>query len=340
MHSSHTHFSNTLSDSQQREFSYLRLSVTDLCNFKCTYCLPNGYQGKQKSELSLNEIKVLVAAFAQLGCKKIRITGGEPSLRKDLLDIIKICKQQTGIEKVCITTNGYRLQEFLPQWINAGIDQVNISIDSLLPEHFEAITSSSDLPNILNAIDTALANNFTNIKINTVLLREHLSTQILPLLNWIKTRPFSLRFIELMETGNNKEFFAKQHASAKILRKLLSKQNWQETEREAYAGPAEEFSHDNYLGAVGIIAPYSKNFCSSCNRLRVSSQGHLHLCLFGSENYDLRPYLQDPLENYSQQDNFQRLKEYIKQCMQEKLPQHYLENSQTGITQHFAMLGG
>ena len=230
-----------LTDAYQRQFSYLRLSITDLCNFKCSYCLPNGYEGKaSQNELRLDEIKTLIASFAELGFKKIRLTGGEPSLRKDLLQIIDICKSQSGIEKVCITTNGYRLNHFLPQWIAAGIDQVNISIDSLSPEQFELITASSDLPMIIGALNKAIDGGFTAIKINTVLLREHKDSQVMPLIDWVKNKPIALRFIELMQTGDNREFFNRQHFSADKVKDLLVDQGWIEKSRLIHAGPAVE----------------------------------------------------------------------------------------------------
>ncbi len=322
-----------LRDSQQRQFSYLRLSITDLCNFKCSYCLPKGYQGKpSKNELSLQEIQTLVSSFSSLGFKKIRLTGGEPSLRKDLLEIMDICKKQQGIEKLCITTNGYRLEHFLPQWIKAGIDQVNISIDSLSPQQFKLITSSSDLHKITAAIDGAIANGFTGIKINTVLLREHLNTQVQPLIDWVKTRPVTLRFIELMQTGENREFFNRQHVSADQIKAYLDHQGWIKKLQSLHAGPAIEYSHPQYLGSVGIIAPYSKIFCDSCNRLRVSSQGKLHLCLFADEGKDLRHYLQA--------GDSVGLSDYLRSSIHEKLPKHYLQEQQTGATQYFSMLGG
>jgi len=322
-----------LTDAYQRQFSYLRLSITDLCNFKCSYCLPNGYQGKSsQNELSLDEIQTLVASFAELGFKKIRLTGGEPSLRKDLLNIIDICKSQPGIDKVCITTNGYKLNKFLPQWIDAGIDQVNISIDSLSPERFELITSSSDLPMMMGAIHSATDDGFDRIKINTVLLREHLDSQVKPLINWVKDKPITLRFIELMQTGENADFFNRQHVSADSIKTFLGARGWNKKDRSMHSGPAIEYDHPSYVGSVGIIAPYSKNFCDSCNRLRVTAQGQLHLCLFSDDGKDLRPFLQA--------NSKAQLTEFLHLSIYDKLPKHDLQQQHTGATRNFAMLGG
>jgi cyclic pyranopterin phosphate synthase len=248
------------------------------------------------------------------------------------LQIIDICKSQPGIEKVCITTNGYRLNHFLPQWIAAGIDQVNISIDSLSPEQFELITASSDLPMIIGALNRAINEGFTAIKINTVLLREHRDSQVMPLIDWVKDKPIALRFIELMQTGENREFFNRQHFSADKVKDRLVDQGWIEKSRLIHAGPAIEYGHSSYPGSVGVIAPYSENFCDTCNRLRVTAQGQLHLCLFSEEGKDLRHLLQT--------NNLAPLTEFLRSSIYEKLPKHYLQQQKTGATRHFAMLGG
>mgnify|MGYP000218012216 FL=1 len=248
------------------------------------------------------------------------------------MQIIDICKSQPGIEKVCITTNGYRLNHFLPQWIAAGIDQVNISIDSLSPEQFELITASSDLPMIIGALNKAIDGGFTAIKINTVLLREQKDSQVMPLIDWVKNKPIALRFIELMQTGDNREFFNRQHFSADKVKDLLVDQGWTEKSRLIHAGPAVEYRHSSYPGSVGVIAPYSENFCDTCNRLRVTAQGQLHLCLFSEKGKDLRHLLQTT--------DSAPLTEFLRSSIYEKLPKHYLQQQKTGATRHFAMLGG
>jgi cyclic pyranopterin phosphate synthase len=170
--------------------------------------LPDGYQCEQPRDfLSLAEIKRLTKAFAALGTEKIRITGGEPSLRKDLPDIINLCKHTPGIKKVAITSNGFKLPQHLPQWLDAGLDAINISIDSLDPRQFKAITGHDKLNTILKGIDMGLADGRANFKVNTVLMREHSGKDIQSYLDWIKDTPITLRFIELMQTGDNKAFF-------------------------------------------------------------------------------------------------------------------------------------
>ena len=161
-----------LIDPFNRQLSYLRLSVTDLCNYRCTYCLPDGYQGKAKpDELSLQEIEPLVQTFARNGTRKIRLTGGEPTLRRDLADIIAICKAQPEIESIALTTNAFKLGKLFPSYRAAGLDKLNISIDSFDPEVFYQITGKRECLNILRDLDHLLAEGFHAIKVNALLLR-------------------------------------------------------------------------------------------------------------------------------------------------------------------------
>ena len=250
-----------LTDNFGRRFHYLRLSITDVCNFKCTYCLPDGYQCDQPRDfLSLDEIKRIASAFAELGTEKIRITGGEPSLRKDLPDIIRTCKETPGINKVAITTNGYKLTEHLPLWLDAGIDAINISIDSLDARHFKAITGHDKLETILTGIYMALADGRAQIKVNTVLMRDYSGKEIQSYLNWLKDTPVTLRFIELMQTGDNKEFFDSQHVQGARIKQNLILDGWLPVIQNKSAGPAQEFYHPDYQGRVGLIMPYEKNW--------------------------------------------------------------------------------
>ena len=322
-----------LSDNFGRRFTYLRLSITDVCNFSCTYCLPNGYQCEQPRDfLSLAEIKRLTMAFAALGTEKIRITGGEPSLRKDLPDIINLCKHTSGIKKVAITSNGFKLPQHLPQWLDAGLDAINISIDSLDPRQFKAITGHDKLNTIMKGIDMGLADGRANFKVNTVLMREHSGRDIQSYLDWIKDTPITLRFIELMQTGDNKAFFDAQHVQGSRIKQNLILDGWLPVIQHKSAGPAQEFYHPDYQGKIGLIMPYSKDFCHTCNRLRVSSSGKLHLCLFGEQGLSLREQLQD--------DDIAPLKTKIVALLGDKKATHYLHEKLTGATKHLAMLGG
>ncbi|MFT7009606.1 MAG: cyclic pyranopterin phosphate synthase [Colwellia sp.] len=322
-----------LTDNFGRRFSYLRLSITDVCNFSCNYCLPDGYQCDQPRDfLSLLEIKRLTKSFAELGTEKIRITGGEPALRKDLPEIIRICKETPGIKTVAITSNGFKLPEHLPQWLDAGIDAINISIDSLDPRQFHAITGHDKLKTILTGIDMALADGRASVKVNTVLMRDHSGREIQSYLDWLKDTPITLRFIELMQTGDNQEFFDAQHVQGSRIKQNLILDGWLPVIQNKSAGPAQEFYHPDYKGKVGLIMPYSKDFCNSCNRLRISSSGKLHLCLFGDEGLSLREQLQS--------DDIEPLQAKILSLLGDKKATHFLHEKLTGATKHLAMLGG
>ena len=322
-----------LTDNFGRRFHYLRLSITDVCNFSCNYCLPNGYQCDQPRDfMSLIEIQRIAKAFAELGTEKIRITGGEPALRKDLPEIISTCKQTTGIKRVAITTNGFKLPEHLPQWLDAGIDAINVSIDSLDPRQFHAITGHDKLQTILKGIDLALADGRAQIKVNAVLMRDYSGKGIQSYLNWLKNTPVTLRFIELMQTGDNKVFFDAQHVQGSRIKQNLILDGWLPVIQDKTAGPAQEFYHPDYQGRIGLIMPYAKDFCNSCNRLRISSSAKLHLCLFGDEGLSLREELQ--------QDNLAPLQAKILSLLTDKKATHFLHEKLTGATKHLAMLGG
>lgn len=321
-----------LSDKFNRQFEYLRLSITDVCNFSCQYCLPNGYKKQHKERfLTLSEIKKLVDVFADLGTKKIRITGGEPSLRSDLIDIIEAVKAQPKIEKIALTTNGYRLAKMAKQWHQAGLQSVNVSIDSFDPKQFQLITGYSDLAGILKGIEIA-ANIGLEVKLNLVMMKQFNAEILKSVMAFVKDKPITFRFIELMETGDNPIFFDEQHYRTTHIQKTLEDTGFTLLPSHNLAGPAKTYTHPEYVGKIGLISPYDKGFCDTCNRLRVSAIGKLHLCLFGEQGYDLRWGL-----NGQSNDE---LSAYIRSQMVHKKATHFLAEGNTGATKHLAMLGG
>ncbi|WP_100656909.1 GTP 3',8-cyclase MoaA [Alteromonas flava] len=322
-----------LKDNLGRHFRYLRLSITDVCNFKCNYCLPNGYQcDAPKQFLTLREIQTLLYAFAQLGMKKIRLTGGEPTLRRDLTEIIALCRNTPGIEHVAMTTNGYRLARHIDDYVAAGLQSVNISIDSLNPESFIAITGYQKFEQVMLGIERASASELQQVKLNAVLLKQFNTAQFEHTLEWLRNRRLTYRFIELMETGNNSEFFSANHCSGQQVKQQLLDKGWQRVLAGPLSGPAQEFYHPDYAGRVGLIMPYSKDFCQNCNRLRVSSMGQLQMCLFADAGIDLR--------NALQAEDVEQTKLYILAAMQDKVSAHQLSAHQTGATLNLAQIGG
>lgn len=324
-----------LADRFGRRFPYLRLSVIEACNFSCSYCLPDGYRAPPglPQPLRVDEIGRLLRAFAGVGMRKVRLTGGEPSLRKDLTSLIATAAGTPGVDKVAITTNGCLLRKRRRDWQDAGLNALNISVDALTPERFHAITGHDRLDDILAGIDEALADGFPSIKLNAVLLRGLNDDQLPRFLDYLRQRPVSLRFIELMQTGTNRAYFERHHYRAEALEAQLQQEGWSQLPRAADAGPAREYAHPDYRGRIGIIAPYSRDFCAGCNRLRVTSQGDLRLCLFGNVGIPLRPLLQSD----EQADELQA--SLLSQLGLKSLG-HGLHQGETGLTPHLASIGG
>jgi len=327
-----------LQDTFGRKFPYIRLSITDVCNFKCTYCLPEGYKktpGDTRSFMSAEEISRLTKALSELGVCKIRLTGGEPTVRKDFFDILKDMKQNSNIPKVTMTTNGYRLNTIAKQLHETGLDGINISIDSLNRETFKKLTGHDRLNEILEGIDILQKQGFKNIKVNAVLLKGINDTheEFEKFGNFIKNNKIDFRFIELMQTGDNLDYFKKNHVSSKIFKDYLEKNKWISQTFGKDAGPSLNFIHPEFEGKFGLIAPYSKGFCKTCNRLRITSRGDLRLCLFGNTGVSIRHLLQDD----AQKDELVDL--IIKQLHLKK-ETHYLELGETGITPNLSSTGG
>nr|WP_201585975.1 GTP 3',8-cyclase MoaA [Psychrobacter jeotgali] len=322
-----------LTDGFSRRLTYLRLSITDFCNFRCEYCLPNGYQGKPpEGELTVPEIDTLIRGFAQVGTKKVRITGGEPSIRRDVVDIMHTIKQTHGIETMAMTSNGYKLGKHLANWDAAGLDQINISMDSFDADIFHKMTGFNMLPQLLTDMDKLLETTDIKLKINSILMAETAFENLITAMDYVKHRPITYRFIEFMQTSDNSDLFFAQHAQSDTIIDYLLEHGWQPHVRGSSDGPAVEYSHPDYLGRIGMIAPYAAHFCDSCNRLRVSSQGKVHLCLFDQGNYDIREHLRN--------DDVDGLVNTLHSFMPIKPEHHHLHDSNSGMMANLSMIGG
>lgn len=323
-----------LTDAFGRSFPYLRLSITDVCNFSCSYCLPDGYQCSSKpSFLNTDEIRRIVDVFSELGTYKIRLTGGEPTVRKDFTEIANLVSSHPNISQTAFTTNGYRLKDNAQEWRDAGLSNINISIDSLNAERFHAITGHNRLHEVRDGVDAAIDAGFEKVKINVVLLKDINDHELKDYLAWAKNAPISIRFIELMQTGDNLEYFRKHHLSAATISDQLLAEGWTKKIRSPEAGPAQEYINPSYEGSIGLIAPYSKDFCKGCNRLRVTSTGDLRLCLFGNQGISLRHLLQEDEQK-------SLLKQLIHEQLAYKCSSHFLELGDTGITTNLSSVGG
>ena len=325
---------SVLSDPFGRTFPYLRLSLTEACNFRCGYCLPDGYVADGRPVfLARDEVRRLVAAFATVGMRKLRLTGGEPTLRRDLTDIIADVAASPGVERIALTTNGTRLPAHVAGWRAAGLTALNVSVDSLDRGVFHAITGHDRLPEILDGIERALDLGFESVKLNAVLLRGVNDDALPQWLDYLRERRVSVRFIELMRTNDNVAHFERHHVRAETLEHSLSDSGWVRIMRAADAGPAIEYLHPDYAGRIGIIAPYSRDFCAGCNRLRVTARGDLRLCLFGDAGIPLRPLLQ-------RDEDRDALVAAIARQLNLKVAGHALHAGNSGVTPHLASIGG
>ena len=299
--------------------------------------MPNGYfkPNNHPGFLNISEIENLVNGLSDLGVSKIRVTGGEPTVRKDFFDVMKLIKSKSGIKKLVVTTNGYKLNQLTDKFLDTGVDGINISIDTLNRSKFKEITGHDRLPEILEGIKILQDKGFKNIKVNAVLLRDINDNQeeFDAWSEFINQNDISFRYIELMQTGDNLDYFKKYHQSAKVFREYIETKGWKNVDRALDDGPALNYKNENSKGQFGVIAPYSKDFCKTCNRLRITAKGELRLCLFGNTGTDLRKYLQDP----KQKDE---LVDLILTQLRFKKESHYLELGNTGITPHLASVGG
>jgi cyclic pyranopterin phosphate synthase len=323
-----------LSDPFGRTFPYLRLSLTEACNFRCGYCLPDGYVADGHPVfLARDEVRRLLQGFASVGMRKVRLTGGEPTLRKDLDAIIADAAAVPGIARVALTTNGTRLPAHVGPWREAGRSSLYVSVDRLDRGGFEAVTGHDRLPEILEGIDRALTLGFEAVKLNAVLLRGVNDGTLPAWLEYLRERRVSVRFIELMRTNDNVAHFERHHVRAETIERQLGESGWVRMARSADAGPAVEYVHPDFAGRVGIIAPYARDFCAGCNRLRVTARGDLRLCLFGDFGVPLRPLLQ-------RDEDREALVALIASQLRLKAAGHGLHAGDSGIVPHRASIGG
>ena len=279
-------------DTYNRPLRDLRISVTDRCNFRCTYCMPlDEYEWLEKSEvLSFEEIARLTRLFLSLGVEKIRLTGGEPLARRDLHTLIGQLSVLEPAPEICLTTNGSLLAEKIAGLKAAGLRRINVSIDSLQPERFRQITKRGDLTKVLEGLFAAKRLGLHPIKINTVLERGVNEDEILDLVAFARAHEFSLRFIEFMDVGNANEWRSDKIVSKReIIDTIHARFPLREVGREKGRAPAVDYEFaDGCAGDVGVIASVTEPFCGSCTRARLTADGKFVTCLFAHTGYDLK----------------------------------------------------
>ncbi len=281
-----------LVDSFGRKIDYLRISITDHCNLKCYYCTPfSGRSHLKRSEiLTYEEMLTVARAAAAIGISKIRITGGEPLVRKGVVEFCRMLARLSGLKSLALTTNGIYLEEMADSLFRAGVRRINISLDTLKPERFEKITGYNWLPRVLAGIKRAEDIGMRPIKINTVVMRGINDDEIEDLARLTLTKPYHVRFIELMPTdssayGSYQSLFIPVEEFMKKIHQIDRVQI--EPATDSY-GPARLCKLPGAVGKVGLIAPISWHFCGSCNRLRLTADGKIKTCLFSREEIDIK----------------------------------------------------
>jgi cyclic pyranopterin phosphate synthase len=278
-----------------RRVEYLRVSVTDKCNLRCVYCMPmEGLPWLKREELlSYEEIARIVRTMAGMGLRRVRITGGEPLVRRDLPDLIQMISDIPEIDDLSLSTNAVLLEDQADALRSAGVQRLNVSLDSLKPDRVDAIARRpGSFPKIMAGLDAAERVGFGPIKINVVLIRGQNDDEVADFAEITREKPWHVRFIEMMPTGANLELSANQFVScADALREVESIEAIEPVEGPFGNGPARYYRFPNAPGTVGVITPMSHNYCDTCNRMRLTADGHLRPCLFGSIQTNLR----DPL---------------------------------------------
>lgn len=317
-----------MKDSFGRNISYLRISLTDRCNLRCKYCMPADGIDKSPHEdiLSLEEIYEIVKAFVELGVTKVRFTGGEPLIRDNIVKLISDVSKLDGIKDIAMTTNGILLDKYGEDLKKAGLNRVNISLDTLNPEKYREITRGGDLNRVLEGIKKAEEVGLTPIKINSVLVGGFNDDEIEDLVNLTVDNDIDLRFIELMPMGEAAGWAEEKFVSNSL---VLEKLNLTEVEREDISSPAKYYKLPNSKGKVGIINPITCKFCEDCNRVRLTSKGQLKLCLHSNVEWDIKKVLRSGGD----------LKEFILEAIKNKEEAHHLEDGEY-IERNMNQIGG
>ena len=321
-------------DRYNRTIEYMRISITDRCNLRCRYCMPDGIeQISMKDILTYEEILDVVKAAAGLGIRRIKITGGEPLARLGCADLIKRIKSMPGIEQVTMTTNGVLLGKYLDELMDAGLDAVNISLDSLDRERFRYITQFDVLDDVMEGIDKAIASGL-KVKVNAVLQKGINEDEWLDLAELAKDRNLDVRFIELMPIGSGN--ISSGISNDEILERLTAVYPGIETDNSVHGnGPAVYYRIPDFKGSVGFISAIHGVFCSSCNRIRLTSQGYLKPCLCYGEGVDLRKVIRS-----GDADTYGRIVAAIREAVMMKPEKHCFGNGAAPEERSMNQIGG
>ena len=325
----------TLVDSFQRRIEYVRLSVTDRCDLRCSYCLPKGFKGFAEPDhwLRFDEIERVMAAFARLGVGRIRLTGGEPLLRRDLPDLAGRLARLPGVNDLSLSTNATQLAKHAHALYAAGVRRLNISLDTLDPDRFAAITQGGRLDKVLQGIAAAKAAGFAPIKINTVVMRDTNEADIDALVEFCAANGFTLRLIETMPIGDTGRAASERFVDLQAVKERLARKFPLVPSVMPGGGPARYFRLGDSDTNIGFITPISQHFCETCNRVRLSVDGTLYLCLGQSHSLALRPLLREGVDDAA-------LEAAIAHAVLNKPERHEFREAPHKIVRFMALTGG
>lgn len=329
--------SERLVDKFGREITYLRMSVTDRCDFRCVYCMSENMTFLPREQvLSLEEIHTIAKAFTELGISKIRFTGGEPLVRRDVIKLFKGVGALPGLKDFCLTTNGSQLPRYAQQLKDAGLTRINISLDSLQEERFKALTRIGDLHQVIAGIDAACRVGFKGIKLNAVVLQGRNDDEVVDLVKFAREKQIDLSFIEEMPLGVIAEHDrAETYFSSEQVKALITEKFPLLPTTENSGGPAKYWRMGDSESRIGFISPHSNNFCGDCNRVRVTAEGLLLLCLGNEHSVDLKAILR----RYP--GDTERLKEAIRTAIEHKPEEHrFTSDGDVQIVRFMNMTGG
>ncbi len=306
-----------------RRIDYLRLSVTDRCDFRCVYCMAEDMTFLPRAQLcTLEELAEIGAAFAELGVKKIRITGGEPLIRKDVVQLFEQLNQQSQLQEVTLTTNGARLDKYAHALKSAGVKRINVSLDTLKADRFKELTRTGDLHQVLKGLSVAKSAGFESIKLNAVILRHRNFDEVGDLVGYAVENGFDISFIEEMPLGEITEHKrAEEFVSSEELAAHIGEQHTLVPSDYTTGGPSRYWQVAGSRSQVGFISPHSNNFCASCNRVRLSAEGKLLLCLGNEHAADLKAIIR------AHPGNREKLKQAIIAAIGQKPEQHHFDHS-------------
>ena len=324
----------SLFDSWQRQINYLRISVTDHCNLSCVYCSVGSVPHLSRSEiLSYEEIQRVVKVAAGIGINKVRLTGGEPLLRDDLSELIRMISQIDGIDDISLTSNGILLSKYATELKKAGLNRVNVSLDTLKGDKFKHITGQDKLREVLSGIEAAKKANLNPVKINVVVLRGINDDETIDFARMSTREGWHIRFIEYMPFGTPRTESLETVPAREIRDLIQSLGKLEPYTDKAGNGPAKYYRLPGARGTIGLITPMTEHFCHSCNRLRLTSDGQLRPCLLDDDEVNLK----EPLINGANTDE---LKQLIQQAVTIKRKQHHLTEKLTPGMRPMCQIGG